>query len=154
MPKLQVYDPTPREEEKITRVKLLDHGNGNVSVVAVNKDGQQIFPGNLFQLQSDGMIWRACHVNPDLGFVLDDKTDLHAEYSFYRAADYQNNISVGMPYGAGAIQNTISAGIVRKLTKNISLSLKYCYVSYSDQTSGYNNNYTANMIYSGLQFKF
>jgi len=90
----------------------------------------------------------------DVGFILDDKTDLHASYNFYRAYDYQNNISVGMPYGAGAIQNTITAGIVRKLTKNISLSLNYSYVSYSDQTSGYNNNYTANMIYSGLQFRF
>ena len=70
--KLQAYNPR-ETEEKSTRVKLHDHGNGNVSVVAVNKDGQQIFPGNLFQLQSDGMIWRACHVNPDLGFVLDDR---------------------------------------------------------------------------------
>ena len=59
-----------------------------------------------------------------------------------------------MPYGAGTIENTVTAGIVRKLTKNVSVSLKYSYTSYSDQTSGYNNNYTANMIYSGLQFKF
>ena len=90
----------------------------------------------------------------DVGFVLDDKTDLTASYNYFRACDYTNNITVGMPYGAGTIENTVTAGIVRKLTKNVSVSLKYSYTSYSDQTSGYNNNYTANMIYSGLQFKF
>ena len=90
----------------------------------------------------------------DVGFILDDKTDLHASYNYFRACDYTNNIAVGMPFGAGTMENTVSAGIVRKLTKNISVSLKYSYVSHSDQTSGFNNNYTANAIYSGLQFKF
>ena len=90
----------------------------------------------------------------EVGFLLDDKTDLHASYNYYHACDYQNNVGAGMPYGAGAVQNTVTAGIVRKLTKNISMSLNYSYVAYSDQTSGYNNSYTANMIYSGLQFRF
>lgn len=93
-------------------------------------------------------------VSCDVGFIIDDKTDLHADYTFYRACNYDNNISAGMPYGAGAIENTVSVGIVRKITKNISASLKYSYISYYDQTSGSNDSYTANMIYSGLQFRF
>ena len=40
MPKLQAYKPQP-EEEKITRIKLFDHGNGNVTVIAVDKDGNR-----------------------------------------------------------------------------------------------------------------
>ena len=71
MPKLQAYNP--HEEENITRVKLHDHGNGNVSVIAVDRDGKGIEQGMLFQLQSDGTVWRASSVNPDLGFVLDGK---------------------------------------------------------------------------------
>ena len=89
-----------------------------------------------------------------VGFVIDDKTDLQLGYTYYHAADYQNNASAGMPYGAGAVENTVTAGIVRKLTKNISLSLNYSYYVYTDQTSGNHNNYTANVISSGLQFKF
>ncbi|MEI8341120.1 MAG: hypothetical protein WCH43_06230 [Verrucomicrobiota bacterium] len=88
------------------------------------------------------------------GFVIDDKTDLQIGYTYYHATNYQNNSASGMPYGAGAIENTVTAGIVRKLTKNISISLRYGYYTYNDQTSGYHNNYTANVIYSGLQFKF
>ena len=73
MPKLQVYDPTPREEEKITRVKLLDYGYGIVTVIAVDKDGYEVAAGNLFQLLPNGKIQRVRCVNPDLGFMLDDE---------------------------------------------------------------------------------
>ena len=90
----------------------------------------------------------------DLGFQLDDKTDLQAEYTYYRADDYQNNITVGMPYGAGAEETTVSAGVNRKFAKNISMSLKFTYYTYRDQTSGGNDNCKAYMIYSGLQYRF
>ena len=90
----------------------------------------------------------------DVGYAIDDKTNANVCYSYYRANDYQNNITVGMPYGAGAIENTVSANITRKLSKQISVSLKYAYYTYSDQTSGYNNNYRANMIYSKMQIRF
>jgi hypothetical protein len=90
----------------------------------------------------------------DVGYLLDDKTNLDAEYTYYRADDYQNNITVGMPYGAGAEETTVSAGIKHKLSKNISTSLKFTYYTYRDQTSGGNDNYKAYMIYSGMQFGF
>ena len=72
MPKLQVYNPQP-EEEKITRVKLEDHGSGIINIVVVDKDGNEVAKGNLFQLLPNGKIQRLRYVNPDLGFVLDDR---------------------------------------------------------------------------------
>ena len=72
MLKLQAYKPQP-EEEKITRVKLYDHGSGNVTVIAVDKDGNRVDQGILFCLLPNGTIQRMPSVNPDLGFVLDDK---------------------------------------------------------------------------------
>ena len=89
-----------------------------------------------------------------LGFVIDEKTDLQLSYTYYRSSNYQDNSSAGVPYGSGATENTVTAGIVRKISKNISLSLNYSYYGYTDQTSGNHNNYTANVISSGFQFRF
>ena len=81
MLKLQAYKPQP-EEEKITRVKLEDgsgydygdgYGSGIVTVVAVDKDGNRVDQGILFRLLPNGTIQRMASVNPNLGFVLDDK---------------------------------------------------------------------------------
>ena len=72
MLKLQAYKPQP-EEEKITRVKLEDDGSGIVTVVAVDKDGNRVDQGILFRLLPNGTIQRMASVNPNLGFVLDDK---------------------------------------------------------------------------------
>ena len=72
MLKLQAYKPQP-EEEKITRVKIHDHGGGIVTVIAVDKDGNRADQGILFRLLPNGTIQRMPSVNPNLGFVLDDK---------------------------------------------------------------------------------
>jgi hypothetical protein len=88
------------------------------------------------------------------GYVLDQKTDLRAEYTYYRADDYQNNALVALPYGAGATEHTVSASISRQIAKNIRLKVQYSYFNYTDQTSGGFNNYEAHSIYSSLQFRF
>jgi hypothetical protein len=88
------------------------------------------------------------------GLAIDDKTDLRAEYSYYHANNYNNNATNGMPYGAGAEEHTVSATVGRQLAKNIHLSVKYSYYKYTDKTSGFNNNYDAHVIYSGVQICF
>lgn len=88
------------------------------------------------------------------GYVLDRKTDVRADYSFYRANDYFNNAPVAMPYGMGATQHTASGTLTREIAKNVRLVLKYTYFNYSDLTSGGHNNYQAHSIYSGLQIRF
>ena len=88
------------------------------------------------------------------GYALDQKTDLRAEYSYYRADDYQNNALVAVPYGMGATEHTVSASVSRQIAKNIRLKVQYSYFNYTDQTSGGFNNYEAHSIYSSLQFRF
>jgi hypothetical protein len=88
------------------------------------------------------------------GYVVDDKTELRAEYTFYRAADYQNNDRVAMPYGVGATEHTVSASVSREIAKNMRLVFKYTFYTYEDQTSGNHNNYDAHSFYSGLQVRF
>jgi hypothetical protein len=88
------------------------------------------------------------------GFAIDDKTELKADYSFYRANDYVNNSFDGLPYGSGATENTISASISRQISRNVRVMLKYSFDTYKDQVSGGYDNYTAQTIYSGLQIRF
>jgi hypothetical protein len=88
------------------------------------------------------------------GFVVDDRTDLNLAYYYYRANDYQDISSVGVPYGAGAEDQGITATIVRRLTKNIRLTLKYGCFHGEDAPSGGNENYLAQFVYSSLQYRF
>jgi hypothetical protein len=88
------------------------------------------------------------------GFVLDQKTDLRAEYSYYRADNSQNNFLVAQPYGMGATEHTVSASISRQITKNVRLKVQYSYFNYTDQLFGGHNNYEAHSVFSTLQFRF
>jgi hypothetical protein len=88
------------------------------------------------------------------GFIIDNKTDFHADYTYYRANDYVNNIQVGMPYGMGAKEDTVSADISRQLTPSVRLMLRYAFYHYTDQTSGGHNNYSAHSFFSSLQYRF
>lgn len=88
------------------------------------------------------------------GFLLDDKTDLNAGYSFFCANDHFKNTRVAQPYGLGATEHTVSAGIGRQFNKQIRVTLKYTYFTYDDSTFGGHNNYEAHSIFSGLQYRF
>ena len=89
-----------------------------------------------------------------MGFVLDNKTDIRAEYSYYRADNYEANLIVGMPYGMDARQHTVGASISREIMKNVRLKLQYGYFHYRDETSGGHNNYDAHAVFSSLLFRF
>ncbi|MFL6588982.1 MAG: hypothetical protein ACJ8M4_02285 [Chthoniobacterales bacterium] len=89
-----------------------------------------------------------------IGFVIDDKTDVRAEYSYYRADNYEGNSIVGQPYGMGATEHTVGATLSREISKNVRLKLQYGYFRYRDETSGGHNNYDAHAVFSSLQFRF
>jgi hypothetical protein len=93
-------------------------------------------------------------VTSSAGYIIDDKTEFHTDFSFYCANDHFKNAAVAMPYGLGATEYTASATITRQLTKQMRLLLRYGYFNYRDVTSGGHNNYEAHSIYSGLQFRF
>jgi len=93
-------------------------------------------------------------VTAGFGYIINDKTELHGQYVFYRANDYFNNSLVAVPYGMGATEHTASATLTRQLTKQVRLLLSYTYFDYADETSGGHNNYRAHSVFSSLQFRF
>jgi hypothetical protein len=102
-------------------------------------------------LNSQNNYWT---VTFDSSLVVDDKTDLNVGFVYYQADNYNNNSSVGLPLGAGANEQTLTASITRRITQNLRVSLKYAYTHYNDWASGGNNNYDAQMVYSSLQYRF
>ncbi len=88
------------------------------------------------------------------GYVLDEFTDLRADYTFYCANDHFKNSRVSMPYGLGATEHTVGATASRQFTKQIRLTLQYRFFDYRDELFGGHNNYTAHSIFSALQYRF
>jgi len=93
-------------------------------------------------------------LNFNSGFALDNKTDLTAQYFYFRSDNYDNNSAYGVPYGVGAEEHGVTVGITRRLRENLRLNLKYGFFSYHDSTAGGNKDYTAHLIYSSLQCRF
>ena len=102
-------------------------------------------------LDSKNDYWTA---GASAGFALDQKTDLRAEYSYYRADNYVNNALVAMPYDMSATEHAVSAIISRQIMKNVRLKVQYSYFHYTDETFGGHNDYEAHAVFSSLQFRF
>ncbi len=102
-------------------------------------------------LNSNNNYWTA---SAGFGFAIDPKTEIRGDFSLYSSNNYVNNEQYGMPYGASATEYIFSASLNRRITKNVSLALKYYFDTYRDQLSGGNNSYTAQMITTNLQVQF
>ena len=87
-------------------------------------------------------------------FVVDDKTDLNLGYLYYRADNYEDNSAYGVPYGTGAEDHGVSAGITRRLRHNIRLFLRYSFYHHTDETFGGNEDYHAHAVSCTVRYLF
>ena len=102
-------------------------------------------------LNSQNNYWT---VNFNSTLVLDDKTDLNLGYFYYRADDGQNNIVGGVPLGTDTEEHSVTATLVRRITQNLRLNLKYAYTHYDDMASAGHFSYDAQVIFASLQYRF
>ncbi len=86
--------------------------------------------------------------------VLDDKTDLHLDYFYYRTDDYVNNSPAGVPLGAGSREQAITATITRRVNPNLRVNLKYGYYDYQDALTGGNGNFQGSLVMASLKYEF
>lgn len=103
-------------------------------------------------LNSENNYWT---INGNVGFVLDDKTDLNLGYYYYRAADGQNSIDGnGLPLGTDSLENSFTATLTRRITKNLRWNLRYAFTRYEDFASADNYNFDAQVIFTSVQYRF
>ncbi len=89
-----------------------------------------------------------------LGVMCDNKTDLELQYVFYRADNYADNAAEGLPLGAGAEEHGVTAGLVRRLSPRMQLSLRYGYFTSRDELYGGQRDYDVHLVYSTLRYRF
>ena len=93
-------------------------------------------------------------LNFNAGIVLDNKTDLNLGYFYYQPDNLQNNYASGLPLGAAAQQDGVTATLTRRLSDHLRLNLRYAFTHFEDFASGGFNNYEAHLLYSSLQYRF
>lgn len=93
-------------------------------------------------------------VDASAGYEINAKTHLQLQYTYLNADNYYNNASVGMPYGVGAINNSLMATLSRQVSKNVQVNLKYGFYQGSDLTNNGLQNYDAQLVYVTTEFGF
>jgi predicted porin len=93
-------------------------------------------------------------VNFSSTFVIDDRTDLNLGYLYYRADNYKDNSSSGVPYGAGAEEHSVSVGVARRIRNNIRLFVRYGYHLYTDETFAGNEDYHVHVVSCSVRYLF
>ncbi len=89
-----------------------------------------------------------------VGYALNDKTDVQAQYFYYHADNYVDNSAFSQPYGAGAEEHGVTATINREISKAVRVSLKYGFFRNRDETSGGHNDYQAHLVLATMQYRF
>jgi hypothetical protein len=84
-------------------------------------------------------------------YVLSQKMDLHATYSYSRA-DYGQRLTDGLPLGIEYERHGVVAGLTHRFTKNWVTRLQYGFYQYREPTAGGFNDYTAHAIFATLAF--
>jgi hypothetical protein len=103
-------------------------------------------------LNSQNNYWT---INFNADFALDDKTDLNLGYYYYRAADGQNSIgSNGLPLGTDTLENSVTATLTRRITKNLRWNLRYAFTRYEDFASAGGYNFDAHVLFTSVQYRF
>jgi hypothetical protein len=144
------WNPLPRLFFQENFSYVLDQTKSPVNNIDLIATGTTLYPSpSVITARND--YWT---LTGTAGYLIDDKTEVTALFTYYRAPDWFKNPVVGMPYGIGASESTASIGLSREIAKNVRLNLKYTYFNYADETFGGHNNYRGHSIYSGLQFRF
>lgn len=87
-------------------------------------------------------------------FVLNEKTDLTAGYTF-STADYRQELAAtGLPLGMDYHLHGLQAGWVSHRTKHLTLKLQYGFYQYQEPGAGGFNDYTAHAVLAAVNARF
>jgi hypothetical protein len=87
-------------------------------------------------------------------YVVNEFTDLFANYAFSAANYRQNNFAGGVPMGIEYQRNSAQVGVTRRLGKNTSARLQYRFDDYDEPSSGGQVNYRAHTVLATLTMQF
>jgi len=131
-----VFTPTPR---------LFLSGSFTYSftrtTAAQNRDPSIVpYSGNVYTLSAS------------VGYALNAKTSLTANYSLSEADYIQDNVAAGLPLGINFTRQELLVGLKRQFSKQVSGALRYQFSQFSEPSGGNLNNFTAHGIFATLSY--
>ncbi len=88
------------------------------------------------------------------GIVVDDETDLTLSYDHCFIDNWVDNSAKTVPYLVSAKDHLFQATLSRRLSRNLTVSLKYAFASNDEVSSAHLNDYDAHLLYTKLQYRF
>lgn len=123
---------------------------GTVSWISAETDtpANDQVPGQITDSDNDYLM-----ANLTVGYALDKKTDITVGYSYYYSENYALPVD-GVGYGSDLEEHVFSVRLNRQINRNMVWNLGYGYYTSNDGTSGGYNDFSANMVSTGLQVRF
>jgi hypothetical protein len=87
-------------------------------------------------------------------YVLTEKTDVTAGYSFSRSDFRQDNYADGLPLGIKYDLHGMQFGLITRCTEELTTKLQYGFYHYVEPSSGGVNDYTAQAVFVSLHWRF
>ena len=96
------------------------------------------------------------YINGSLGggYVVSQKDDLYADYSWFNASNFYDNSATSLPYGLSQRQQAASLTWVRRQSESLIYTFKYGYITNRDTTFGGMNDFNAHVLYAKVQLHF
>lgn len=124
----------------------INHNRINTIVSDLTADGQK----NIILESKNDYV----SANITSALAISDIFDIEAQYFYYEADNFVDNSEVGLPYGTGAKENGVSAGVVWHTNTALLWSIRYYHFSNRDETFGSLENYDLDLLYLGVQYRF
>jgi len=87
------------------------------------------------------------------GFALDKTDDLQVRGTYCRADNYNPQVAAGgEPYGAGFLEESVTAGVKHKFSDKLLGEFKAGYLKRTDDTTGSFTNYRGPLVYVSLTY--
>lgn len=88
------------------------------------------------------------------GVVLDNKTDLQAQYTYYLSDNFRDVSASTQPYGAGTEEHGILTSLIRRISPRLRVTLRYGFYTSRDELAGGFNDYDAHLVSTSAQYLF
>ena len=89
-----------------------------------------------------------------IGYLIDARTEIEAQYQYFRSDNYTDNSAFTQPYGADDTDHGVTVTLTRRIRENMRWNLSYGFFKHQSDTYGGLNDYKAHLVSTGLQYRF
>lgn len=88
------------------------------------------------------------------GLALSEKTDLRAQYFYYRADNYSGDSTLRQPFGSNAEEHGASVTLAHQVSDSLRWRVGYAFFTNDEEFTGGANDYDASLVTTAVDVKF